>query len=412
VLVDRVEKKQRLSVRALGCFLARAGARAALEDPELAETVALQGSGDPDVVALELTNPRDYRPPLSHDPKTPFMGPEVSGDHKLLAAQLRRYPRDPTRLALVVDGKGRFGPFSQVVHLFRALLGIQSLHRLYELASELGGDAQVAGAPGAAADAILEDLPREAADDVLGHAVTEGDPGNADDAIHGVAAIMRVNELDAHVESRDQGGAWRDRLVFRAFRDLGRLEHAGGCLALPFRARLRRLAFAGRLGDWLARVDLRRIIWLSTHAIELGVDPETSYRNGHEAPAFELACFVAAVEAWSPARPSEVPDPGLAADAAVLVDLGLQWVREQEVRLVAGAPPSENLSLEKRIDERAKGFTKWSFYTRAVGRSEKLRGKVPPLLTTEAFMAQMKLADAQLRSSSRDNYRFVPPRAP
>jgi hypothetical protein len=304
-----------------------------------------------------------------------------------------------------------FPKFSRMPQLFRMLLSIENLHRLNDLSAELTTAATVASSPGALADQLLEELPKEVADDPLARVVSEERPGFVEDAIAGIAGIERVLELDELVSLSDQGVAFRHKLAFGAFRDLARLQHAGGCVALPFRARLRRLAFPGKLGDWLARVDFRRVVWLATHATDLKADPDTTALSGQEAPAFDILCFAAAIEAWSPTRPGAVPDAGIAADAAVLVDLGMQWVREEEVRAAAGAPPGEQ-KLPERVAAKADGVTKkWNLYSHALSRAAKVLGSAPPpLLPIEAFTAQLALENAEARCKDKAAYQFVSPR--
>jgi hypothetical protein len=87
-------------------------------------------------------------------------------------------------------------------------------------------------------------------------------------------AVVRMAEL-ARIENDEGHGAAarRSELVFEALAQLRELEALGSAIVLPLRARLRRLAFPGVVGDRLARVDLERMARVASHGAKLGLDP-------------------------------------------------------------------------------------------------------------------------------------------
>jgi len=71
-------------------------------------------------------------------------------------------------------------------------------------------------------------------------------------------AVRGLRRLEALAETESLDPALRARLVFEALAGLDHFERAGGPGVLPFRARLRLLAFPGAAGEALARLDLAR----------------------------------------------------------------------------------------------------------------------------------------------------------
>jgi hypothetical protein len=410
-LAERVDHRSELSLRALGVFLARAGVRDAFEDPGLAEEIAFAGKTVDPVAVAVATDPKAFRPCLTDYPGlSAHLEPEVLDTPDALANELRRCPRSAARLSFVLMKKP-FAGFSQLEQIFGLLLAAEDLHRIGERVSLMAGDTLGAGAQGDVADELLKELPGEVANDRYARAVSEGAPGRIEDAIAGLVGIRRLSELEGHVLRSDLDPAARRPFAFRAFLELDRLARLGGATVLPFRARLRRLALPGKLGDWLARVDLQRIVWLATHAKEAEIDPATTEARGLDMPDVATLCFLGSIEAWCPTRPREQADAGLADDARLLAAIGMQWLREQEVRTACSDRTDEAGFLKEMGKHRESLDHVWGFYNAARTRAKMLLCPEPPPLRPEAVDEQVNLEDAKARSRQK-SYRWVPPRVP
>ncbi|HZV01385.1 MAG TPA: serine/threonine-protein kinase [Planctomycetota bacterium] len=77
------------------------------------------------------------------------------------------------------------------------------------------------------------------------------------------AAARGLRRIEELLESPPADEAERDELVFGALGDMESLASLGGPAVLPWRARLRILAFEGAVGNAHARLDLRRALRLS-----------------------------------------------------------------------------------------------------------------------------------------------------
>jgi hypothetical protein len=403
LLAQRALNDPRLAVRALGRFLARCGMRGALEDPWLAEQAA-QGHGvDPRSV---IADARAFRPCLTYYPKAP------RAESATLNAELALYPRNAWRLRLIL-GEHRVPEHSGAAWIVEVLEASENLESLRDLTGDLQRDQTRAVHPDDATKVfVAETFPPSfelSAPDCV-RTLYSAERQEFSDATGGVLAIRAISDLD-DVESL--GGVSADvwhGLVFDAHEYLRRLEHLGGATVLPFRARFRRLAFPGKLGSWLARVDLERILWLVTHAEELDATYEKTGARGLGLVQFHWLLFVAAVEAWCPVRGHGVAvDHSLEPDARRLADLGIQWTREQEVYEQAVASPKDRRPLDVRLTGVASTVLAWKFLERATKRAEALLRSAPrPLFDEQAFRDQARMADAEARCR-RETYRFVAP---
>jgi hypothetical protein len=402
LLAQRVLNDPRLAVRALGRFLARCGMRGALEDPGLAEEAAL-GHGDPRPVVADA---RAYRPCLTYYPNAP------QAESATLVDELAFYPRNAWRLRLIL-GEHRVPDHSGAAWIVEVLEASENLESLRDLTTDLQQDKAKAVHPDDATKLFVEStFPAgfEVAASSCVRTLYSAERQAFSDATGGVIAIHAISDLD---DVAQLGGVSADvshGLVFDAHEYLRRLEHLGGATVLPFRARLRRLAFPGKLGSWLARVDLERVLWLATHAEELDATCEKTAARGLGIVQFNWLLFVAAIEAWCPVRGHGVAvDRSLEPDARRLADLGLQWTREQDVYARTVANPKDPSPLDERLNREAESVILWKFLDRATKRAGALLESAPrPLFDEQAFRDQARMADAVARCR-RDSYRFVSP---
>ena len=409
-----------LSLQALALFLARAGLTRAFEDPVLAELVAGGKDAPTSLETDAAADARRYVPILGHDPDDPT-GATWTGarpknwDALTREEQLRACPHDAALLDWFATNPG--GQQATGLGIFFGVLASrEDLQGVAKLASGVLGDRFMGTTPGQGTVNFRETLEQGAADSPLVETLRKAlSPATVERAIRAATGLRGVSELDDFSELPKQDLAVRDCLVFRTLLDLDALEKLGGPIVLPYRARLRRHAFPGKLGAWLARIDLERLLWLATHAGELHLEPAETLSAGWGIVSWSALLCVGSVVAGCPTTsgPSE-PGDWLERAGPRLLDLATQWIREDAIAGAALAFHGDDTQTEAlRVIERdAYGVSRgWGLGSRAASRAKKLRGgtDVPDLLERDAIMARATPPDLAERLR-RDTYKFVAPR--
>jgi hypothetical protein len=157
-----------------------------------------------------------------------------------------------------------------------------------------------------------------------------------------VELAVRAAKGLRRLEALDEAGAALTRseessLVLGALAGLEAFRALGGPGALPFRSRLRRYAFPGRLGETLAHLDLERLQRLPGPG-----DAE------HDPSRLLLASAVLAISLRGTPGP---PSPEALTDVLHLYTLGIAWAHECAIRYAFPDPGDKNQDKQNRYEE-------------------------------------------------------------